>query len=96
MCQTILNGLLSKPGLIIVIVAYCKALDSFAVICCSEASLRSSRFRFLQAKRGKRARALGKKEQKSRSRGEGPSRAYPAWLEGNGNDYYPGYSDAGR
>ena len=26
-------------------------------------SLRSSRFRFLQAKRGKRARALGKKEQ---------------------------------
>ena len=30
-------------------------------------SLRSSRFRFLQAKRGKRARALGKEEQKSRS-----------------------------
>ena len=27
-------------------------------------SLRSSRFRFLQAKRGKRARALGKKEPK--------------------------------
>ena len=60
-------------------------------------SLRSSRFRFLQAKRGKRARALGKKEQKGRSGGEGPlpprsylfapfcpmpSRAYPAWLEG--------------
>ena len=34
-------------------------------------SLRSSRFRFLQAKRGKRARALGKKEQKSRSGGGG-------------------------
>ena len=32
-------------------------------------SLRSSRFRFLQAKQGKRARALGKKEQKSRSGG---------------------------
>ena len=37
----------------------------------SKPSLRSSRFRFLQAKRGKRARALGKKEQKSRSEGEG-------------------------
>ena len=37
-------------------------------------SLRSSRFRFLQAKRGKRARALGKKEQKSRSGGpNGPN-----------------------
>ena len=35
-----------------------------------EDSLRSSRFRFLQAKRGKRARALGK-EQKCRSRGKG-------------------------
>ena len=34
-------------------------------------SLRSSRFRFLQAKRGKRVRALGKKEQKSRSGGGG-------------------------
>ena len=34
-------------------------------------SLRSSRFCFLQAKRGKRARALGKKEQKSRSGGRG-------------------------
>ena len=37
-------------------------------------SLRSSRFRFLQAKRGKRVRALGKKEQKSRSGGEGRGR----------------------
>ena len=37
-------------------------------------SLRSSRFLFLQAKRGKRARALGKKEQKSRSGGEGRGR----------------------
>ena len=34
-------------------------------------SLGSSHFRFLQAKRGKRARALGKKEQKSRSGGRG-------------------------
>ena len=34
-------------------------------------SLRSSRFRFLQAKRGKRTRALGKKEQKQRERGGG-------------------------
>ena len=43
-------------------------------------SLRSSRLRFLQAKRGKRARALGKKEQKSRSGGGGggapPPRSY--------------------
>ena len=38
------------------------------------ASLRSSRFRFLQAKRGKRARAFGKKEQKSRSGGGGGGR----------------------
>ena len=36
-----------------------------------QTSLRSSRFRFLQAKRGKRARAFGKKEQKSRSGGGG-------------------------
>ena len=40
-------------------------------------SQRSSRLRFLQAKRGKRARALGKKEQKSRSGGGGGgSRSY--------------------
>ena len=39
-----------------------------------KSSLRSSRFRFLQAKRGKRARALGEKEQKSRSGGEGRGR----------------------
>ena len=39
-------------------------------------SLRSSRFRFLQTKRGKRARALGKKEQKSRS----------GWGEGGGGE----------
>ena len=45
-----------KTPLLLVILATC--------------SLRSSRFRFLQAKRGKRARALGKKEQKSRSGGE--------------------------
>ena len=37
-------------------------------------SLRSSRFLFLQAKRGKCARALGKKEQKSRSGEEGRGR----------------------
>ena len=64
-------------------------------------SQRSSRLRFLQAKRGKRARALGKKEQKSRSGGGGggkplllffgSSRAYHAWFEGNGNDCNTGY-----
>ena len=40
-------------------------------LCTSVTSLRSSRFRFLQAKRGNRAKALGKKEQKSRSGGGG-------------------------
>ena len=41
-------------------------------------SLRSSRFRFLQAKRGKRARALGKKEQKQWERGGGAGYPFPS------------------
>ena len=115
--------------IIIIIIIINNRLRQFQTV-----SLRSSRFRFLQAKQGNRARALGKKEQKSRSGGRGgegseviwgrsvkclgsaagvsfpspplpppprsyffapfcpmPSRDYPAWLEGNGNDCYAGY-----
>ena len=44
-------------------------------------SLRSSRFLFLQAKRGKRARALGKKEQKSRLFAQCPRALAPLGLK---------------
>ena len=60
--------------IIIIIIIINNRLRQFQTV-----SLRSSRFRFLQAKQGNRARALGKKEQKSRSGGRGGEGSEVIW-----------------